>query len=58
VLFGEYLVISGSLRVPKPEPVVAGTRNYGYPKFRARVRVELLKTRNIKNPKNPTRNFG
>ena len=53
---------SGCPGKPEPEPEMSGTRNVEYPKCRVlfilnKFRVEDFKTRNFKNPKNPTRNF-
>jgi hypothetical protein len=41
---------TGTRILSKPKPEIAGTRNYGYPKVRVRVRILLLETRNKKNP--------
>ena len=44
---------SGSSGKSEPEPEFLGTQNVGFSLFR----VTIFKTRNFKNPKEPTRNF-
>jgi hypothetical protein len=51
VLFDECLVISGSLRVPEPKPVVVGIRNFGFEFGLSCWKPEILKIRKAR-PKN------